>query len=166
VMLQSALSDLCSNMRSVHEEIAGLRTTIVEDRPLHGDLVLIEIFGEAADDLLGWLEEALVAAMEAQQMDAAQLDLTSVQRSLAVSQAHYNRVAERFTFDLTGFERMLELTRVGRERGGEWKSWVGAVREAVGACQRPVFQTQQSYIRCWQELLDQAVPTTVTVRTA
>jgi hypothetical protein len=166
VTLQVAVTDVYSNVLALHEELNGLRTMIVEDRPLESDLALIDLFGEMIDDLLGRLEEAIVAVTEAQRASCAPIDLDIVNRAIGLSQEHLSQVSQRFMFELSSYERMSELWRVGRERGGEWWSWSGAVRAAIGSCQQPLFQAQQAYIRCWQELVNQASLPSLAVRMA
>ena len=63
--LEQTFSETCAGLRNLGEEAEALRVTLVEDRPLSGAVMLIEELGHAAEDLCGWLTEALSAALEA-----------------------------------------------------------------------------------------------------
>jgi len=65
--LEAAFQDLVVQCRILYDILLGLRLTVVEDKPLTGDVVLVDTFGDAADELLGWLAEALQDATEGQQ---------------------------------------------------------------------------------------------------
>jgi hypothetical protein len=144
--------------------LVGLRTTAVEDKPLEGDVVLVDVFGDAADDLRGWLEEAFAAAAEGQQASAHPVDLERARRSLTICQGRFNRISQRFSSDLVHYERMAELTRFGRTRGGEWRAWATGVKEALDSCRQPLFDTGETLFRCWQELAERAEITSISVQ--
>ena len=59
--LETAFRDLSVHLQQLRDALLGLRL-VTEDKPLEGDVVLVDIFGDAAADLLGWLEEALTAS--------------------------------------------------------------------------------------------------------
>jgi hypothetical protein len=84
--LEAAFEDLCMLLEKLHEGFIGLRTTVVEDRPLDGDSVLVDVFGDAAEELLGWLDEALVAAGEGRQAATYPIDLERARRALTTCQ--------------------------------------------------------------------------------
>src|SRR5262245_36274211 len=98
--LVTTVSDLIAHLDAMHEAILSLRTTVVEDRPLEGDVVLVDLLGDATDDLLGWLEGARLAAREGQPGEVAPLDLTRLGRSLIACQERLNRVTQRFTLEI------------------------------------------------------------------
>jgi hypothetical protein len=90
----------------------------VEDKPLDGDVVLVDMLGDSADNLLGWLEEILMAANAGWQATQPPVDLEQIRGALVTCQEQFNRITHCFSTDLMRYERIAELTRVGRERGG------------------------------------------------
>ena len=152
--LDAAFHELYAQLHTVREALTGLRTTAVEDKPLRGDVVLVDTFGDAADDLLGWLEEALLAAREAEEAVARPTDLDQARRALTVCQERFNRIAHRFSTDLFLYERIAELVRLGRARGGEWQAWAKSVKAALDWCRQPLFDADQALFLCWQEIVD------------
>jgi|SRR5215208_3365841 len=163
--LDAVFDALCARLAGLREALTGLRTTAVEDRPLRGDVVLVDAFGDAAEDLLGWLEGALEAAIEARAALARPTDLDSAGRALAACQERCNRIAARFESDLLTYERIADLLRLGRSRGGEWHAWATSVKGALDACRSPLFETNESLFACWREIVERAVAPTVTVQT-
>ena len=154
--LEAAFRDLGMRLLALQEALIALRTTVREDRPLHGDVVLVDLFGDAADDLLGWLEGALSAAREGDQAAAAPPDLQRTGQALAASQERFNHIANRLTSDLLRYERIDELVCFGRARGGEWNVWAMSVKEALDWCQPPVFDAGEALFGCWRELAARA----------
>jgi hypothetical protein len=125
--------------------------------------VLVEVFGDAADDMIGWMDEALVAANAAQQALATSVDINRVRRVLTICHDRYHRVAHQFWFDLIGYDRIEELTRFGYTRGGEWRGWAQGVRTALEACRQPIYDVSQALFRCWQEIAERAGMTSPSV---
>jgi len=162
--LEAAFKDLGVHLHTLCEGLLGLRTTVVEDKPLRGDSVLVDVFGNAADDLLGWSEEALAAAREGQQACRHPIDLHGVQGALTTCQERFNRITYQFSSDLIHYERIAELRRFGRQRGGEWRAWTNSIKEALNECQQLLFDVNQTLFRCWQEMAERASMTFVSVR--
>jgi hypothetical protein len=67
VSLAVALADLLRELNLLRESLVNLHTTAIGDRPLEGDVVLVDVFGDAADDLIGAVEEAIEAISVAQE---------------------------------------------------------------------------------------------------
>ena len=126
--------------------------------------MLVDLFGDAADDMLGWVDEALSVTGEAQQAARAPVDLQRGRQALATSQERFNRITYYFSFDLLRYERIAELIRFGRTRGGEWGAWAASVKDALEGCQQPVFDVSEALFGCWQELTEHASAGSVTMR--
>jgi hypothetical protein len=161
--IEAAFRDLTIGLLALRESLVDLRTTVVEDKPLQGDVVLVEVFGDAADDMIGWMDEALIAADEAQQAVTAHVDINRARRALAICHERQQRVARQFSFDLVGYDRIAELTRFGYTRGGEWRGWAQSVRTALEACREPIYEVSQALFRCWQEIAERAGMTSLSV---
>jgi hypothetical protein len=162
--LAAAFTDLYEHLETLREFLIGLRTTVVEDKPLRGDFVLVDRFGNAADDLRGLLEEALAAAHEGWQAIEEQTDLERARRALTTCQERFNRLTYQFSFDLFSYERLAALNRFGREQGGEWRAWAGVVGNTLHRCQQHVYDVNQALFRCYQEMVESAGTTSVSVR--
>jgi hypothetical protein len=163
--LAAAFGELHTQLQRLHETFIDLRTVIVEDKPVQDDVVLVEILGDVVDDLLGWLEGALGAANEANQAVAYPTDLNRAWRTLAICHARVQEINQRFTLELISYERMTELTRFGRRRGGEWQAWANSVKVALDSCQSPLFGVGQALLAGWQEIAEQSGGNPVSVQT-
>ena len=163
--LEAACHRLHIELRALHDALVALRITSVEDKPLNDDAVLVDLFGDAADDLLGWVEGSLAAAAEAQQAATYPVNVQRAWRALSVCQEHFSQVQQRYTADLATYERIDELMHFGRQRGGEWDSWYRSVRLALEDCRQPLFAIGQAISVCWQEVGERLGMWAVTVQT-
>lgn len=162
--LDRAFDQLGLHLGALREGLASLRTTVVEDKPLNSDVALVDAFGDAAEDLLGWLEEAQLAAAEAGDAARSPADLNAARGALTLCQERYNLIAHRFTSDLVVYERIGELVRLGRVRGGEWRGWSRGVREALEWCRPPIYETNEALFACWREIAERATAPTLAVQ--
>jgi hypothetical protein len=142
--------------------LRGVRLTVVEDKPQRGDVVLVDRLGNAIEDLLGWAEEAVSAAIEAEQAVAHPLDTHRARQSLTLCQERFAHLA-REHLDLTSYERMAELMRFGRGRRGEWQAWTRSVRQALEECQPPLEDVNRALFRCWQEIAERLQTSSVSI---
>jgi hypothetical protein len=162
--LEAAFEDLCTHLQELHEGLIAMRVTIVEDKPLEGDSVLVDLFADTAEELLGWLEEALTAAHEGRQATMYPADVRRAQRALMTAHERVMRIAEQFFSSLVPYERIAGLAQMGRQRGGEWCAWAKSVRTAAYVCQKPLCGLNQSLFRCWQEIVERVDGMSVSVQ--
>ncbi|MFN8490550.1 MAG: hypothetical protein U0350_23375 [Caldilineaceae bacterium] len=162
--LEAAFGELRIQLQRLRELFTDLRTTIVEDKPPQDDVVLVELWGDGVDDLLGWLEGALEAADKAQQAVAYPGDLNQAWRALVICHAQFQHIYQRFAAELICYERINELTRFGRRRGGEWQAWANSVKAALVTCQTPLFDLSQALFGCWQEIAEHSGMQTVSMQ--
>jgi hypothetical protein len=152
--LEAAFKDVNTQMRSLHEAFVELRLVVVEEQPLLGDHVLAEMYEDVAEDLLGWLTEALAQAGKGQQAARHPANLEVARVCLVDCQERYNNISHRYWSNLLSYERLSELLETGRERGGDWLLWSHAVKERLERCRHPLYSTGQSLFRCWRELTE------------
>lgn len=162
--LETSFKDLCVELAALCEAFGGFRVA-VQDKPLKGDSVLVDLFGDAADDLLGWATEAANIALEGQQAAAYPADIERARWSLVGSQKSLNMIADKLWSDLLTYERISEIVRFGRERRGEWLVWSGSIKSALDACREPLHNVNQSLFLCWQEITEHMGTTSVSVKT-
>lgn len=167
--LRTEFQGLYAQLESLNGALADLRT-VIDDRPPKGDSVLLlDSFGDAVEDALGWLEEALelVAPLvqESQRKGEPGFDVNAARQALVFCQDQFNRITHRFTFDLVSYDRLSQLMRLGHERRGEWQAWAGGVRRELEGCQQHLYDTSQALFRCWQEIAERVGMTSVSVQT-
>ncbi len=150
--LETVFLDLCTQCQKLHETVSGLRLTIIEDKPLYGDVVLIDALGNATEDTLGWLEEMYAAAADGRQAVHPPLDLERARHALMRGHERFNHLMQRLFLELLCYDRIAELLSVGRERRGEWRSWTSSVKEALDSCRQPLFDVNQAFLQCWREI--------------
>lgn len=162
--LETAFQELDLQFQKLLEALLGLRVTVVEDKPLRDDVMLSDLLGDACEDLLGWCTEARAAAREGARALAGQQDLHCARRQLTICQDRYNRITHKFSLDLVAYERIAEINRLGRERGGEWRTWASSVKTSLDACQQPLYDVNQALFHCWQEIADRVSTTSISVQ--
>jgi hypothetical protein len=162
--LEKTFQELSIQLRSLRDLLRGVRLTVVEDKPQHGDVVLVDRMGNAIEDLLGWLEEAVAAAAEAEQAVAYPLDAHLARQALIVCQERYTRLTQQYFSDFASYERTAELMRFGRARRGEWQAWTRSVRQALEQCRQPLDEVNQALFRCWQEIAERLQTSSVSIR--
>jgi hypothetical protein len=126
--------------------------------------VLVDTFGDATDEVLGWLEESLKAAKEGRQAVGYPVAIDRARRALTVCHERYTLLQHRFASDLMSYERIAELMRVGQERQGEWLAWAHSVKEALDQCQQLLYDLDQALFLCWQEIAERLEITSVSVQ--
>ncbi|HEV2708529.1 MAG TPA: hypothetical protein VGV59_21625 [Pyrinomonadaceae bacterium] len=165
--LKTEIQGLYAQLQRLHDALMALRVTIIEDRPLEGARVmLLDAFGDATEDAVGWLEEALVSVAPHAQLFKGEgtFDTDGARQTLVFCQEQFNRISHRFMFDLLAYDRIAELMRLGQERRGEWRVWAASVKQSLEGCQQHLYDTNQALFRCWQELAERVGMTSVSVR--
>jgi hypothetical protein len=125
----------------LRDAFLALRVTVVEDRPLDEGTLLVDALGDVAEELLAGAQEALVHARQGE---------------LSTCHEEYHRMQRRFAVDLVSYERIAEIARLGRSRGGEWKAWASSVRAGAEACRQPLEETGAALVACWREAAERS----------
>jgi hypothetical protein len=162
--IEIAFRDLGARLRQARESFDGLRLTVAEDRPLQGEVALIDQRSDTIDDVIGLLDDAAKAAARGQRAAKSTARLDATRQALGRCQESFMAVAQRFGADLTSYERVAELATLGRSRGGEWRAWAQSVREALRRCEQPIYDTHQALFACWRDLTERATTPLVSVR--
>ncbi|MBV8834258.1 MAG: hypothetical protein JO108_34100 [Acidobacteriaceae bacterium] len=162
--LERIFRELPDSIRKLRDSMLALQLTIREDFPLHGSVVLVDQFGDAVDDSLGWLEDSLTAAIEVQECAKRPVDIDRARRALAICQEQFHRMVRRFDSDLVSYEKLKDLTGFGRSRRGEWLGWVKSVRKGLDECRQPMEEVSKALLACWQEIAEHAHVSSVSVQ--
>lgn len=162
--LEKTFGELPNTIRRLRDSLLALQLTVREDLPLHGSVVLVDQFGDAVDDSLGWLEDSLAAAVEVQQCAKHPVDIDRARRALVICQDQFHRMEQRFHSDLISYEKLKDLTGFGRSRRGEWIGWVKSVRKGLEECRTPMDDVSKALLACWQEIAEHAGMTSVSVQ--
>jgi hypothetical protein len=128
----------------------------VRDEPTANTLALVRILDDGADDVHGWLANALEAAQNADAAAAPPLvDLESAQAALVEAKGAYFVAAERLG-TLLAPERLAEIEGAGRERGGDWREWAIGVHDALEQCRAQDRAIVPALFACFEEVSEHA----------
>lgn len=158
--VERALQELWSRLHDLREAVLGLRLTVVEDRPALDGTVFTDRLADSADELAGGLEEALGAVRAAlTQPD----DVRRARGALRVAHERVTATAGAFWEALGPADRRLELVRVGRRGGPEWRAWAEQVLDAAGRCPAPLAAAHVALREAWDEVVGHALAPAVSV---
>jgi hypothetical protein len=168
VSLRLEFQSLGTQLERQDEVFSDLRR-LLDDHPSKGDKVLLlDAFGDAVDDLLGWLEESMQACAPLLPSEPGGIeqdfDINLARQALVVCQDQFNRQMHRFSFDLVSYEKVGQLLQLGRDRGGEWQTWARGIKMELEGCQQHLYLTNQALFRCWLEIAERIGMTSVSVR--
>jgi hypothetical protein len=164
VATEKIFGEMEDHLRTLQEALEALGTTVDEDKPTRDDVV---VASRLSDDLLavrGLLEEVLAAADVACRAVAYPLDNDRARRALTACQQQFHRFAHAFSFELAGYDRIDDLTSVGRERGREWLDWVTVVKQGLEQSEMLSEGVANGLFLCWQELAERIASTSVSIR--
>jgi hypothetical protein len=162
--LAASFRTLATRLQETREAFTDLRVAVVEDGPRSGAPVLVDQLGDAATDLLGWIEEASAAAVEALREAERPRDLEGAQGALLTCQEHWQQTVQRFAADLLNCARVVEIHDLGRERGRAWRLWSESVETALDGCQQGLLGTGSALSDCWREVSELAGAGAISVR--
>lgn len=166
--LRMEFQSLGTELERLHEVFSDLRR-LLDDHPSKGDKVLLlDAFGDAVEDLLGWLEESLQACAPLLSSEPGRreqdFDVNVARHALVVCQDQFNRQLQRFSSDLVSYEKVAQLLQLGRERSGEWQTWAKGIKMELETCQQHLYLTNQALFHCWVEIAERIGMTSVSVR--
>lgn len=166
--LRVEIENLGCQLERMHEAFSDLRR-LLDDHPSEGDKVLlIDSFGDAVEDLLGWLEESLqkCALFLPSKCEgrAPDFDAHLARQALVACHGLFNQQMQRFLVDLVSYDKVAQLLQFGRERGGEWQTWAKSIKMELENCQQHLFLTSQVLFGCWVELAEWIGITSISVR--
>jgi hypothetical protein len=162
--LEASFRELDARVKAVREAFANLRVAVVEDGPRRGAPMLIDQLGDAATDLLGWLEEAVEAGAEGLRQACRPRDLEAAQAALLACHERLQQAGQRFAADLLSCERVIEIHDLGRERGRAWQLWSESIKTSLDGCQAGLLGAGGAVLDCWKEIAELAGAGAVSVR--
>lgn len=159
-MLTRSFDRLTASLDAAFRAVDGLRRG-AEDVPPHEDLALTRILSARADDLHGWLAEALAAVERCRRVLPA--DLAQARVDLGEASEAVLRALDELDGTLT-FERRLDVHRL-RRRTGPWRDWADGVHDAGAEADEGLRRVLVALLDAWQELAERSGAGAVSVST-
>jgi hypothetical protein len=150
--LRKALEVVRSQLDAVIAAVSELQVHL-KDEPPDGAAVT-DPFAYGADDVYGLLAEAQ-ATVQAVSDPRRPADLERTAAALAAAHTLVLEVTVKLG-GLLAFERISELRRFGRERGGQWQPWTLSVHDGLERCRSPLLNLQAAFLEAWQELAERS----------
>lgn len=152
--LEKAFREARRLLKRLRDDLMMLRLSVREDAPVDGAVVLVDKMGDAVDDSLGSLEEALADLEDAGRASVPSLRRDAAARALSRCQEHFHLVELKFQAELVSYECLTDLAAFTKSRDGEWPAWMESVRQGLDQCKEPLNEANQALIACWQELAE------------
>jgi hypothetical protein len=165
VAIEAEFLRLTTAFEAMREALQSLGLTVIEDRPSHGEVLLVERLGNLVEDLRGWAEEGLATAMRGREAVTHPPDLHRARHTLGVANECFIRLEYRFLDEAVSYETVDALVRFGRQRGREWLSWSGSVVQALDGCRKPLQVLDEALLHAWQELAERLGTRSVSLQT-
>lgn len=162
--IERTFQQLQQRLRDLEEALDALGTTVEQDRPTGGDVVVATQLDDAVLAARGYLQESLTAAGEASEGVALSFDTSRTQRALTHCQERLHELARYFASELTSFDRLDDIRSVGRERGKDWLTWATVVTQELDLCRTLLEEARSAVFTCWQHLTERMTSTPVVVR--
>ncbi|MFL6196151.1 MAG: hypothetical protein ACJ75H_18370 [Thermoanaerobaculia bacterium] len=162
--VEASFRELDDRIKAVREAFSNLRVAVVEDGPRRGAPMLVDQLGDAATDLLGWLEEAAEVGAEGLRRAGRPRDLEAAQAALLACHERLQQVGQRFATELLNCERVTEIHDLGRERGRSWQLWSESIEKSLDHCQTGLLGAGGAVLECWKEISELAGAGAVSVR--
>ena len=151
--LESTFRALFIQMRKLCDTLNAILLT-VGDRPQKRGAALADDLENTVLDILGLAEASRTAARIAEKATAHPMDLDQARRALAKCQRNFHQAERQFSSELVSYEKLRDLAQLGNERGGEWKSWAGGMKDAIQQGREPLDEASNTIALCWQELAE------------
>jgi hypothetical protein len=162
VPIDEVFATLAVALFGARDAVQQVHVAMAEDSP-DRDAHPVVARAEALLELGDALDEELALATAARRAVEDGPDLDGARRSLARCHRRQLDAARRLR-DLVAYEPVLEIVRVARERGGEWRPWARIVQAGLADCQGPFDRVDECVQRCWDSLAERAVAGGVSVR--
>ena len=153
-------------LQDLQEGLEMLGTTIEQDRPECGDVIVASRMTDAVLAARGYLRGVITSAREARGAVTGSLDPVLARLALTRSQEQFHRFANFFHTELHCFDRFDDLRNIGEERGRPWRDWATVVTETLGQGERIVEETRAAFLSSWKALAERMIAVPVTVQTA
>lgn len=163
--IELVFQQLATAFETVREMLQNLGLTVIEDRPPHGEILLVERLGNLVDDLRGWAEEGCASVGAARQAVAHPPDMQRVRQELGTAQARFLMLKYRFFEEAVTHRTIDALLRFGHQRGREWLGWTKSVVLALEACRAPLRLLDEALLQAWQELVERLGGRSLSVHT-
>jgi hypothetical protein len=161
--LEATFRELSFSLRKLKDALIILQSA-VGDKPPEGEAAVADDLEGGVLDVLGTLHEARKASALALKAAGYPVELDQARRSLAACQECCHRIEHQFSADLASYEKLLELTRLGSERGMEWLPWANNLKQAIEECRSPLQAVSLAVSRCWQELAERLGTTNISMQ--
>ena len=150
---------------AVREALQSLGLTVIEDRPPHDEVLLVERLGNLVDDMRGWTEEGCASVGTAREAVTHPPDLQRARQALSVAHERFLLLEYRF-FDEAVTHRTIDaLMRFGQQRGREWLGWAKSVVLALDSCRAPIRALDEALLQAWRELGERLGARSVSLQT-
>jgi hypothetical protein len=161
--LEKTFTELQEQLNQLHEGIHHL--SFAADAPHPDANELAETLRDQAFKLVGLTLGAIEGAATCRQAAAPPGDISQLGQGLVAVHLGVNDIAEVFWTGVASREVTGELITLARRKDEDWRGWTLGVGQAVERCQAPLINVMDWLASCWEEILEHAASTSISVKT-
>jgi len=162
--LAASFERLRAELGRLQEAVSALQVTVVEDKPAHGEAVLVDWVDNTVTDLLGLLEESADTLSSGPEDAQHETQLKKMRTKLRRIHELMIEFSHKFMAELAAHDSIARLLEMARERGRAWQQWVKVVKSAVERCTIPLRAANSALLECWHELAEVLARNSVSVQ--
>ena len=160
--LEATFRKLFVQIRKLCDTLNAILLTVGDKPPDRGAAFADELENTVLD-MLGSAEDARAAARLAEKAVSSPMNMDRARRALAKCQDKFHELDQQYSTQLVSYEKLKDLTSLGRDRGGEWKPWAAGMKDAIEQGRQPLEETSKALAACWQELVEHSGTTSISV---
>jgi hypothetical protein len=161
--LETTFRELLRRLKKLKETLDALRCLLPDD-PLNLEVALVQHLRESVDNVSGWFDDCLDQSQTARDALGQPADLNRLRRALTRCQASFDEAERAFSAELSSYDKLREIVRLGSRRKGVWLIWSQNVKRDLDTCRYELDLTRKALTACWQELAEHAGTTNISVQ--
>ena len=163
--IETVFQELTTRFEAMREALQNLGLTVIEDRPLRDEVVLVDRLGDVVDELRGWAAEGLAAAAQAERAVADPLNGYRARQALAEANERVIRLEYKFLGEAASYETIGDLRHFAHKQGREWLGWLRGVQDGLQACRETLHGLDAALLQAWRELSERLGTRSVSLQT-
>jgi hypothetical protein len=161
--LEKTFNQLQEQINQLHEGIHHL--SFAADAPHPEPNELADNLRDRTFKLVGLSLGAIEHAANCRQSATPPGDIAQLGQELVGVHLGVNDIAEVFWMGVASREITSELITLARRKDEDWRGWTLGVGQAVERCQAPLVNVMDGLASCWEEILEHAASTSISVKT-
>lgn len=151
--LEKSFRELMVQLQQVADALQEALITI-GDQPPAGEGAVADSIENTLLDVRGSLQNALEHGRKAEEAGRLRQDFYEASQELGRSNEAFLIASRHYFDDLTSHQKLVELEKLGRDRGPGWGQWVKVLKQSLEQSRTPLEEASVAFVGCWRELAE------------